>query len=743
MVNTENGNWLNRLVSEFEQAWQGAINGREPPRLHEFVAHLGGDDLVSALIHLVAVDITFTNRVPSALEDYLQAWPLLHGHEERLEQAIEAYSRTRPQQIGQKCSTYAFTGQDIDTVVPASAGETDLVAVFRDRFKLLEKLGEGSFGRVYRALDTSTDRIIALKVVQPRCADEATTLFSHEARNAGRIGKHPNIVQILEPGDNYIVYEYVQGITLLDLVVRSGRLDPIRAAAIVRAVADAVQHTHEAGVVHLDIKPANILIRAKDNEPMLTDYGIAVQEEQLVNLRGTRGSRAYMAPEQILGDTKSFSPRTDVWALGVVLYHALCGELPFRGRGPDLDKRILNTDPFSARSRHGTIPESLEAICQRALQKKPGDRYQSAAAMAEALGAFTTDLEKSGTLRTFRFIAAPRRFWATLQKTDANRRRGLIALMVATAFTGWLFVVSDVLPYKPDRTEVARLLTNHRWVTYDPREFHPEFAPSPKPDSIAADLRLIRDAGFTGIITFGSDNTLAEIPRIWKYIGQQTDIDVAVIMGIWDPTSRSELARAAAQSRYADAYCVGHNGLTRQYYMEDLQPAIETLRRVTRRPVTTTDEYPRYLAMRELATIGDWLFPDVHNSLDTHQLLRGEEVVADSVHLHAEFTRTIAQFASESGRPLMLKMVMFPHRSSVGTLIGASGDCAQRDFFQRLGEVLRLPESQLPVSVNIAAHSAFDIPWKQPPRFNVWDAYTGLLDEKGRPRPAVMEIVNR
>lgn len=732
MIEATGGNGLDGLIRDFEKAWLVGPAPKKPPQLEDFVANLDGDKLISALILLIPIDVKFGKFLD--LEKYFQIWPSLREHKATLEQAIQR-NTISDQEAG---STSKSRGSDSSVGTP----ESNSTSKWGTRFKLLEELGRGSFGIVHKAHDTWLDHIVALKVVNPARADEARKLFHHEARNAGRIGRHPNIVQILERGDDFLVYEYIPGKTLLALLRKTPRLDPSEAATILSSIARAVQHSHQSEVIHLDIKPANILIREKDNAPLLTDYGISIREEQLIRLRGSRGTPYYMAPEQVSGKTTLLSPRTDIWALGVVLYECLTGVLPFSGNGNELTERILRFDPFRVRNRHDAVPQQLDDICQSALKKSPADRYQSAAAMADDLDTFLRGDEARVDRALQVVYTTIRRVVTAARSIDPTRRRGLIALAGTLAMLVCLFFFNVMFPYRPYRTDVSRLLNNYRWVTYDPREFHPEFNPRPSIDSITSDLQLVLAAGFTGIVTFSSKESLADIPRVWKELAKRNNSEVAVIMGVWDPASRDEINRASQQRGYVDAYCVGHNGLTRHYYIEDLQHAISLLRQKARRPVTTSDEFPRYIATPELAEVGDWVFPDVHNSLNiyTYPLLGSHDPVKDSVGMHIEFTRSMAQLANQAGKPLMLKMVTFPHHLTIPGSELEFGESAQKDFFEKLCSGLKLPESRLPVDVNIVAHSAFDITWKRPPQFNFWDAYTGLIDKHGKPRPAVEEI---
>jgi hypothetical protein len=321
-------------------------------------------------------------------------------------------------------------------------------------------------------------------------------------------------------------------------------------------------------------------------------------------------------------------------------------------------------------------------------------------------------------------------------EADARRRRALLLLGVVTALAaGGLAWTEWVGPrtYRPDPSEVALLLGNRRWITYEPRGFDPLQAQTVDPASIRAELALIQQAGFDGVITFTSNGAHARIPRIAHRMG------MAVIMGVWNPADERELAAAAAQRRYVKAYAVGHNGVDWLYSHRQLEAAVSGLRFRTRRPVATTELFDHYHDAR-LLRVGDWIFPDAHVSLRRSQAL-GDTAFATDALAGAAQTMAMAQRLAErrpdARTPILLKMVMYP-------VAGASGasEAEQKRFFHALLENRRDAVSRLPRDVRVAVHGAFDAPWKGGRwPFYPWDPHTGLLDSLGRARPAVREIV--
>lgn len=247
-------------------------------------------------------------------------------------------------------------------------------------------------GTVYKAHDPAIDRPVAIKLVRADLLDGAEredylARFRREAQAAGRC-MHPNIVAVydfaLHEGNPFLAMEFVEGVSLAQALARTGRFGPNAAVAVMLQVLAALGLAHSLGIVHRDVKPANILL-LPDGRVKMTDFGISRLESVTTTQAGSvLGTPSYMSPEQCRGDP--VDARSDLFSAGAVLYELLSGERPFPGRGfTEVTHRVLTEAPIDLRIRLPSISPALAAVVDKALAKRPEDRFATAAEMAEAL----------------------------------------------------------------------------------------------------------------------------------------------------------------------------------------------------------------------------------------------------------------------------------------------------------------------------------------------------------------------
>jgi hypothetical protein len=294
---------------------------------------------------------------------------------------------------------------DVPTDYPS--GTLSLPCRFGD-YELREEIGRGGMGVVYRARQASLGRDVAVKMIlRGNLASEADhERFAAEAQAAARLD-HPGIVPVYEVGEvngrPYFSMKYVSGTTLAQRLA-DGPLPPREAARLLSTVARGIHFAHMRGVLHRDLKPSNILIDT-DGEPHVTDFGLAKQieaGETLTKTGAVLGTPAYMAPEQAAGQRGQVGPASDVYSLGVILYHMLTGRPPFQAASPaEMVLLVLEQDPVPPRMLNPKADRDLEMIALRCLQKPIDLRYPSAAALADDLDAYLNN--ESISARSGRF----------------------------------------------------------------------------------------------------------------------------------------------------------------------------------------------------------------------------------------------------------------------------------------------------------------------------------------------------
>jgi len=276
----------------------------------------------------------------------------------------------------------------IDSTDPPSP---DLLA---DRYQVIRNLGTGGMARVLLAKDLNLQRQVAIKILREDLIEDPAfrVRFLQEARAAANM-VHPNIVTVFDFGHDadryFIVMEYVEGTELKILMRRRGPLPVDEAVDLMIQICAGVGYAHRAGLVHCDLKPQNILVTA-DGRAKITDFGIAralaaIDADEHTDI--VWGSPQYLAPEQAAGDAPS--PATDVYALGIILYEMLAGELPFEAADPSLLAELHQVaPPPSLRAHNPTVPPAVEQIVLKVLSKEPSARYRTADQLGRVLETF-------------------------------------------------------------------------------------------------------------------------------------------------------------------------------------------------------------------------------------------------------------------------------------------------------------------------------------------------------------------
>jgi WD40 repeat protein len=396
---------LVRIVDQFETAYRRG----QAPAIEDYLPDT--DSLRTAvLVELANVHLEFRLKAgeSACVEDYLQRYPELAEDPEAVLELIATEYRCRRRRqpdlpiteyqqrfpaYGDLLASRLDTRPAADTPNPAPSGPGAPPVV--PGYEILGELGRGGMGVVYRARQVSLHRAVALKMIRAgEYADEAERArFRAEAEVVARL-QHPNIVQIHEVGEAqgspFFSLEYVEGGSLRDLLAR-GPQPAAQAAALLEAVARAIEAGHRRGVIHRDLKPANILLTA-DGQPKVVDFGLAKRLDSgpgQTQSGAVIGTPSYMAPEQALGKAHTVGPAADVWALGVLLYELLTGRPPFLADTVfDTLQQVVAQEPVPPGRLNAKIPRDLETICLKCLRKDARQRYPSAEALAEDLRRF-------------------------------------------------------------------------------------------------------------------------------------------------------------------------------------------------------------------------------------------------------------------------------------------------------------------------------------------------------------------
>jgi eukaryotic-like serine/threonine-protein kinase len=316
--------------------------------------------------------------------------------------------------------------------------------VIAGRFEIVELIGKGGMSSVFKAHDRLLDRSVAIKVLHPQFTEdeEYVERFRREARSVAQLS-HPNIVTVIDRGEDsgrqYIVFEYVQGENLKQLLERTGPMSAYEALGMALQMARALSFAHGRGLIHRDVKPQNVLLNA-EGQAKMTDFGIARSVDvQGVTITGTvLGTSEYIAPEQARG--QQVDAQTDVYSLGVVLYELLTGSVPYDGDNfVTVALRHVNEPVPSLLEQRPDAPPRLALAVERAMAKSPDERYESMDELVEELEDCLAELDPSSedaTMITRRPVAAARR------QRPRRKRRRLGVLWPIAAVLGVLAVAA-------------------------------------------------------------------------------------------------------------------------------------------------------------------------------------------------------------------------------------------------------------------------------------------------------------
>lgn len=374
---------------------------------------------------------------------------------------------TQDSQFCKNCATPLSSSEEAEITrtktLDATMVELATGSIFANRYQIIEELGKGGMGNVYRALDKKLNEEVAIKMIKPEIASDKQTLerFRNELRLARKIS-HRNIGRMYElmeyMGIHYITMEYIPGQDLRSLIRQTGKLSAETAISIAKEVCEGLAEAHRLGVVHRDLKPSNILIN-KQGDAKIMDFGIArsLKSKGITGTRQMIGTPEYMSPEQV--DGEDVDQRSDIYSLGVILYEMLAGRVPFDGDTPlSVAYKHKNKKPTNPREFNAQITEELSVLVLKCLEKDKEARYQSAGEIRSQL----EEIEKGLLIPVI--ISSQKKPLTSKEITVQFRMKkffipiAVLILLAIGAIAVWqLFLKKSTTPLSSDRPIIAVL----------------------------------------------------------------------------------------------------------------------------------------------------------------------------------------------------------------------------------------------------------------------------------------------
>lgn len=393
---------IDQICTRFEEA----LRNGERPAIEELIRDCGGPERRQLLLELLLLDLA--HHLPAEIDE------LRNSYESRFPSdrpVVRKAIRKHRQLLGrQEAERESVTFEEYPTRESVSVQPAGIPRRLRylEDYELLEEIARGGMGVVYKARDRRDNRSVAIKMLLlgEHATAEQSERFVREARTAARLS-HPNIIPVYEVGyrdsSPYFVMDYIDGQDL-ETLRQHQPVSDVQAAHFVKTAARAIAYAHESGVLHRDLKPSNLLVD-EEHRLRITDFGLAKmigRDESLTRTGEIMGTPGFMPPEQASGKRteNQIGFASDVYGLGAVLYYLLTGRPPHQGDSViEVIDRVLKSEPPAPRSINREISPELEAICLKCLQKKPENRYPSAAALADDLGNWLLDKPIQATRR--------------------------------------------------------------------------------------------------------------------------------------------------------------------------------------------------------------------------------------------------------------------------------------------------------------------------------------------------------